>query len=96
MPTCKKQNHKTRQYETADGVTKVSEIPQRKSTQENKSSGGNSTAEIHSKNLCLSNCFPRDVVINATYHLEILQLLSKFNSKRIVPSATVMWSNSAL
>ena len=29
----------------------------------NKSSGGNSAAEIHSKNLSLSNCSPRDVVI---------------------------------
>ena len=29
----------------------------------NKSSGGNSTAEINSKNLCLSNCSPRDVII---------------------------------
>ena len=41
-------SHKNRQCETADGVTK---------------SRGNSAAEIHSKNLCLSNCSPRDVVI---------------------------------
>ena len=29
----------------------------------NMSSGGNYAAEIHSKNFCLSNCSPRDVVI---------------------------------